>query len=140
MNKDESPSIKLTRMVNDLEEHQKTELENLRNNFHGLVESLAPGNLVRNIFQQVKESPELKRKAIVSLVGIAATAVLARFVTKKIKGNKAENLQAVPGSAVPRSTVSKILPPVLKLLVAVFLNKKDQQKKRDAGFQESRVP
>jgi len=135
MNKTESPSVKLTRMIHELEEEQKAGQKNLRNNFHDLLESLTPGNLVRNIFHHVVESPELRRRAIVSIIGIAATAFVTRFATKKIKGNKAGNIESEPASGV-----SKIIPLVLKFLIAVLLKKKDQEKKRDSEtYQASRV-
>ena len=113
--------------MHELEEQEKTELENLRNNFHGLLESLTPGNMVRNIFHHVAESPKLKRRAIVSVAGVAATTLLTGFLRKKMKSHKAEIRESVPGSGV-----IKIISPVLQLLLGAFLKKRGENRKRDS--------
>ena len=70
------------------------ELELLKEELHGVCESLKPFNLIKNVFQEVVNSPELKHNLTNSAIGLGTGFVLKKLVTgnsknfgKKVLGN-----------------------------------------------------
>jgi hypothetical protein len=78
------PSDNLKRMVESLEEKIKIQEEYLKYEVHDLLQSLKPGNLIKNAIHNVIEDPRARRTAIGAGLGMAAVALSKTIVSRSI--------------------------------------------------------
>ncbi|NDP27114.1 MAG: hypothetical protein GZ087_06780 [Flavobacterium sp.] len=79
-----------------LEQKRADELELLKNQFRGVRESLKPAKLIKNLFHDVINSPEIKNN-----MAIKAISLCTGFISKKlIVGSSHNSFKKVLGSLV----------------------------------------
>ena len=91
------------RVLKDRQEH---ELNALKGQFHHVYESLKPINLIRNTYEEITTSPELKGNILKHVIGLASG-----YLSKKVFVGKSHNplknilgnlLQAAVGNVVSK--------------------------------------
>ncbi len=69
-----------------LEQKRETEKEAITSEFHNLVESLKPVNLIKSLFHSVKESPDLKSDIFHGLLGLGTGFLTNKLLLGKMHG------------------------------------------------------
>jgi hypothetical protein len=64
---------------------QAYELELLKEELHGVCESLKPFNLIKNIFQEATDSPELKQNLTSNAIGLGTGFLFKKLITGNSK-------------------------------------------------------
>jgi len=98
-----------------VENQQKQDLLELRKQFHVTYESLKPINLIKNTFQEVTSSSDIKNNLLNNAIGIATG-----FITKKVLVGASHN------------PIKRILGTVLEFVIANVVTKKVAQVNHDS--------
>ncbi|CAM4275311.1 hypothetical protein [Flavobacterium terrigena] len=84
----------LNELIVSTRNRRNYELESLKEEFHGVCESLKPFNLIKELFHDATNSPELKHNLTNGAVGLGTGFLLKKLLTgnsktfgKKILGN-----------------------------------------------------
>lgn len=89
-----------TDSLNDLiiviEQKRAYELELLKEQFHLVSENLNPLNLIKNVFHEVVDAPEIKNNLVNSAIGL-----FTGFISKKmLMGNPHNSLKKILGTLI----------------------------------------
>lgn len=76
-NKDETETLNAMILAEKLK--QANDLEQLKNQFYVAYESIKPINLVKNLFQEITTSPEIKNNLVNNVIGLS-TGFLTRSI------------------------------------------------------------
>jgi hypothetical protein len=105
--KNKNESIALQEAIEALQLKQAQELLLLKEQFHNTYESLKPLNLIKNTFQDVVSSPEVKSSIVNNAIGLATG-----YLSKKL---------LIGGTHNP---IKKILGAIVEFSVASFVAKR----------------
>ena len=70
----------LNNAILQLQKKQSDELILLKEQFHSTYESIKPINLIKNTFQEITHSPEIKNNIADNLIGFAAGYLIKRVI------------------------------------------------------------
>lgn len=76
----------LTSRIAFLESKRETEKQAIADEFHNLLDSLKPVNLLKKLFHSVKESPDLKSDIMHGIVGMGTGFLTNKLLLGKMHG------------------------------------------------------
>jgi hypothetical protein len=76
----------LKKQIAFLEQKRENEKLAITQEFHSLLESLKPVNLIKGLFRSVKESPDLKSDLLHGAIGMATGFLTNKLLLGKING------------------------------------------------------
>lgn len=79
-------ATELTTAIKRLERKRKLQEEDLRDEFHNMLESLKPSNILKNTIHEVQESTELKHNLFKVALGLGAGYFSRKLVIGKSAG------------------------------------------------------
>ena len=92
--KTKNQTVLLNELILSTRNKQAYELESFKEELHGVCESLRPFNLIKEVFQEATNSPELKKNLTNSVIGLGTGFLFKKLLTgnsktfgKKILGN-----------------------------------------------------
>jgi hypothetical protein len=77
----------LKEAIQQLEYQQAMQLELLKDQFHSLVESLKPVNVIRSTISDLAKSPDLLREIVNTTIGLSAGSLTRKIFARAYKAN-----------------------------------------------------
>lgn len=88
-----------------LEQRQENEKAAIESEFHNLMESLKPANLIKSMFRSVKESPDLKSDLLHGAIGLGTGFLTNKLLLGKIHGPIKMILSALLPTVITKAAV-----------------------------------
>jgi hypothetical protein len=96
----------LNSRIAELESQREAQKEAIREDFHGLLESLRPINLIKGLFRSVKESPDMKSDILHAAVGLGTGFLTNKILLGKLHGPLKTILGGLIQTGIAKAAVS----------------------------------
>jgi len=96
----------LNARIAHLESRREEQKEAIKDEVHGLLESLRPVNLIKGLFRSVNESPDLKSDLLHAAVGMGTGFLTNKFLLGKLHGPLKTILGGLIQAGITKAAVS----------------------------------